>query len=92
MGYRIVYGQEVCGSDAKQKRRPWIYICVLLAVVSVIHLTGIGEHLRQWLLPGDSAVTEAALEGLADRLMQGQNFREAVTVFCKEIIRGSGIQ
>lgn len=42
-----------------------------------------------WLLPGDPAVTEAALTEMIEKLHQGEAFGEAVTVFCKEIIAGA---
>ena len=42
-----------------------------------------------WLLPGDPAVTEAALREMVERLSDGEAFSDAITAFCKEIIAGA---
>ena len=39
-----------------------------------------------YLLPGDPAVTAAALENMAADLKAGQSVRDAITAFCAEII------
>lgn len=44
--------------------------------------------LRDFVLPGDAAVTDHALQGLVENLRRGQPMSDAVEVFCKEIIYG----
>lgn len=44
--------------------------------------------LRDFVLPGDGAITDRALQGLVENLRSGQPMSDAVEVFCKEIIHG----
>ena len=39
-----------------------------------------------WLLPGDPAVTRAALTDLIESLKAGELFPDAVTAFCREVL------
>lgn len=86
MAYRIKY--NLVGPDRKTtqeiKRTGTI-----LAVLGICGLAVFVLHLpwaRDLLLPGDSAVTAAALEGLAENLQQGESLIDAITVFCRSII------
>ena len=89
MAYRIKY--NLVGPD-RQKRGKTIRIGGILAGLAIGSLLGIGLHLlhlpwiEKLLLPGDSAVTAAALEGLAVNLHQGQSLMDAITEFCQNIL------
>jgi hypothetical protein len=41
---------------------------------------------QEVLLPGDPAVTAAALENMTEGLRSGESLLDAVTAFCREII------
>ena len=47
--------------------------------------------LRGILFSGDWSVTVEAAEALVHRLGSGENMQEAITVFCREILEGSGV-
>ena len=86
MAYRIKY--NLVGPDRKttqKSKRTWMIVTAL----GIGGLMTIALHLpwaRNLLLPGDSAVTAAALEGLAENLQQGESLMDAITVFCRNII------
>lgn len=86
MAYRIKY--NLVGPDRKttqKSKRTWAIVTALGIGV----LMAIALHLpwaQDLLLPGDSAVTAAALEGLAENLQQGESLMDAITVFCRSII------
>lgn len=86
MAYRIKY--NLVGPDRKSKqksKRVWVIVTVL----GIGGLMAIALHLpwaRNLLLPGDAAVTAAALEDLAGNLQQGESLMDAITVFCRSII------
>lgn len=86
MAYRIKY--NLVGPDRKstqKNKRAWTIVIIL----GIGGLMAIALHLpwaRNLLLPGDSAVTAAALEGLAENLQQGESLMDAITVFCRSII------
>ena len=86
MAYRIKY--NLVGPDRKstqKNKRAWTIVTIL----GIGGLMAIALHLpwaRNLLLPGDSAVTAAALEGLAENLQQGESLMDAITVFCRSII------
>ena len=90
MGYRIEYGQSAVKIpiiDKKKKRFPFLLIGVGVLLAAML-LPQTRVMLRDFLLPGDSAVTAAAMETFIDDLQAGQSIGEAVTVFCREIIAG----
>ena len=45
--------------------------------------------LQELLLPGDAAVTAAALEDLAAELSNGEEISDALESFCRKVIHGS---
>ena len=44
---------------------------------------------QEFLLPGDPAVTAAALENMVDNIKDGNSIAEAVTAFCREIVENA---
>ncbi len=44
------------------------------------------EALRNFLIPGKAAVTQAALENLTAEVQGGADIREALTAFCQQIV------
>ena len=88
MGYRITYGQDIIKTRLPAKRRKAVlkkWLCfVLVGVALVLALSS--AALRHYLLPGDPAVTERALQELASDLRTGEKVSDAVTAFCREIL------
>lgn len=94
MGYRIEYGQTVIKtpiSDIERRKVSVKNICVAVLVAVLIGgllIPQVRTVARDLILPGDSAVTAAALDGLVADLRSGTNIGDAVSVFCAEIISG----
>ena len=92
MGYRIVYGPMPKTRKLRNYRAPRLRIMaaafLLLFVLVVRQAWPDGaEILREYLLPGERSVTEAAFGEMVTDLQNGQSVGEAVTAFCKEIVK-----
>lgn len=93
MSYRIVYGPD----RQKPKQRidfrrhiPMFVGIMALCLAVLLHFTGAAAGFKQFLLPGDAAVTEAALEAMIAEIQSGESFTDAVTAFCVEIVENAG--
>lgn len=90
MGYQIRYNNV--GKLPKTCRRSWtgwvagFLVLVLLAGAITVKAVGL-RWVEEVLLPGDPAVTAAALEAMAEELHAGKPLGEAITGFCEEIMR-----
>lgn len=89
MGYRIAY--ENIGKRRDKKKRNWPSViavtCVGMLLTGAITIKSVGlKWVQEVLIPGDPAVTAAALEEMVAELRQGTSLTEAVTSFCQEII------
>ncbi len=88
MAYKIIY--PTVGNRNYPVRKPmpaWALPGALLSVIFLVITIYNGS--ANWLLPGDPAVTEAALREMIENLSQGEAFGDAVSAFCKEIIAGA---
>ena len=88
MAYKITYPSV--GKRQFPTRKPLPTWALPVGLISAI-LVGITIYngSANWLLPGDPAVTEAAIKEMIEKLSQGEQFSDAVTAFCKEIIAGA---
>ena len=91
MPYRIDYS---AGCSRKKPLRPGLpkptikaalIVLVPLAGALTVKIVGL-SWVQEVLLPGDPAVTAAALENMTDGLRSGDSLLDAVTAFCREII------
>lgn len=89
MAYRIVYGPEPKPKQKGSKR--WIAMLCAAALLAGLFLTGAGESLKNWLLPGDPEVTAAALDSLVQGIREGEDLGDAVGAFCREIVENAQI-
>lgn len=91
MGYRIQYEPELnkkyhiaVSRWPNRKQVVWSSLCVLLIGMAAI------PTVRQWvlefLIPGDARVTTGAFTQMISDLRAGEDFSDAVTVFCREIL------
>lgn len=91
MAYRIDYG--FAGNQRKPLHRKLytpviktaLVVLVLLAGAVAIKVIGL-TWVQDVLLPGDPAVTAAALQNMTDGLRSGDSLLDAVTAFCREIV------
>lgn len=97
MAYRIVYSvSEDC--VCKKKLRVgniagYSIICLILFAYLTARFWPAGrEVMEEALLPGDVTVTRQALVHMAENLRSGEAIGDAVVVFCREIVDGSGIR
>lgn len=91
MGYQITY-EPIPKLRRVEKRRSRIAaltgICLLTFPGLTYALWPEGwEALRTFLLPGDPAVTAAALEELGRELKSGTELSDALQVFCHSILK-----
>ena len=91
MGYKITYcsfGEEK--KQPKQKQAWKRFTAVGLVMMLVLGALAVKHTELPWvqkyLLPGDPAVTAAALEGMLADLKDGDSLKDAVTAFCREIV------
>ena len=93
MSYKIQYTPETAYRypQNKEEKSKWgkfsVLFCVLVAL-AWLRVNGIPE----FLIPGDPVVTKAAASSLVAQIQSGEPLREAVTVFCKEILLGAGVK
>ena len=93
MSYKIQYTPETAYRypQNKAKKFKWGDIAVLFCILAALtwfRFYGIPE----FLIPGDPVVTKAAASGFVAQIRSGEPLREAVTVFCKEILIGAGVE
>lgn len=98
MGYRVDYGG---GPEGKKERRgifrplvmTFVCLAAFLFLVNAFWPEG-AQILRTYLLPGDAAVTAAALEAFAQELRNGEEIASALENFCQKVmaygLSGSG--
>ena len=91
MAYRVVYGslgEEKRTSRAGKKRKTFLALAMVLGmlVLATLFHAGVLPWVQDVLLPGDSAVTAAALENMVSAILGGTGFAEAIEAFCREII------
>ena len=95
MGYCVEYTQGSSRNypiKTKQlHRKSYILWGVLAMCFALLLVPEIRNCLKQFLLPGDPAVTETAFLSMVDRIGAGESFYDAVTAFCEEIIQGAAI-
>lgn len=89
MAYRIDYQatKKVRGLEKRTAAGPALgAACLLISLLAGAALwpRGVGV-LRELLIPGDPAVTVAALEALAEDLHNGESVQGALTDFCTQV-------
>ena len=94
MGYRIEYGSgsAVTYSDKKlRSRRMQLTACFFLLFCTVASSVWPSQWRRakDYLIPGNPAVTKAAFSGMTEQLRLGENLEDAVVAFCREVVDGA---
>ena len=94
MAYKIQYSPEKNKNYPQNKRNTkhsytqlFVAALIIMAVIWV-RVNGVPDC----LVPGDPVVTRAATATMLNELRAGEPLNNAVTVFCKEILYGAGIQ
>ena len=95
MGYRVDYGpvkQERKGRSSISRVLMLTAVCLLVFLLLVNSFWPRGAQvLRSFLLPGDAAVTAAALEDLSAALRNGEEISSALENFCRKVMDNAHI-
>lgn len=88
MAYEIRYDSVKAPATKGKAPRGWVAaVGIVLLIVGAMYLK---SNWLPWvqdvLLPGDPAVTAAALDEMVEGLKRGQGVMDAVTAFCREIL------
>lgn len=88
--YVIQYGEGgACARNTVNKKKPFGFYRIVIAAVCVLLLIVGRKAVMRALVPGDSAVTVAAVQGMVSDLREGIGFRDAFFAFCREILYGA---
>lgn len=91
MGYQMIYqsGKKMPDKRNSLQRQTGIAVCFLVFSVAVRMFWEPGaEMLREYLVPGELSVTEAAFSAFVNDLQQGSAIGTAVEAFCHRVIHG----
>lgn len=92
MAYRIRYGPPQKGERGGRILDKKIVPFILVALLIVAAALGVSNPtVKEYLIPGNPEVTEAALIDFIDDIKQGAAFGDAMTAFCREIIDNAAI-
>ena len=94
MGYRIDY------SKGPAKRHRFVFTQSRKAAIKLSAITAAlllalglivcnGDAVKDFLLPGDPAVTENALQDMVTDIRAGDDMRDAFAAFCQKILEGA---
>lgn len=96
VSYQIFYGKtrnvRTSNQIGRTYKRLIIWGVALLSAISICWIGWSNSEIRQYLLPGDPQITEAALDQLILDVQNGEPFSEAITTFCKGIIENALVE
>lgn len=93
MGYRIQYEYSAVKKSLNEQTtryKSFLYVIACLCVCCVIAFAAMRYRNMIWnlMLPGDPEITRNALSMLSENIREGMPVKEAIEVFCKEILYG----
>ena len=92
MSYRIEYGPAGKNPGIRKSKRVLFALLIVFVLLAAgVRIADSSGKLWYWLLPGDPAVTEAALLGLVSDIQSGETFPQAVVAFCRTVLNGAEI-
>lgn len=87
MAYRITYENKTIKKDlCNVKYKVNIKRICSILTVTIMLITFFHSKVRRFLLPGDPEVTERALNNMVTNIKNGEQFVDALTDFCEEIL------
>lgn len=81
MGYEIYYGQKKDNTSNINKSRKKVKIALLLATAFASYLLYKQGTWKEFLIPGEAAITQAAFNTLSENLRDGLPVKEALSEF-----------
>ena len=95
MAYQISYGGTAVKKNFEERSviskylgRMILTACICLSAVIALN----SESVQKFLIPGEDAVTKEAFHVFVEELRNGEDFRNAATAFCREIIDATDIE
>ena len=92
MAYQIQYTNNSANKVNERYSQSYIKyifgIFLLIFVAAMLHL----QPVQDFLIPGDPEITRAAFETFTQELGEGERFRDAAAVFCRQIIESDIIE
>lgn len=91
MGYRIVYGpteerfHKAAGGSVRLRTMVAVILVLFSLTVRFTWQEGT-DILREYLLPGEQTLTQAAFSELVVDLREGEHLKDALTAFCQRIL------
>ena len=93
MGYTITYPSSKKTQQLhKRHRRMCVCACACLftfVFLICLYQPELRDRLQSFLLPGDPAVTVAAMEEFSGSLKSGASLWDGLTLFCLRILEGA---
>lgn len=92
MSYQIIYDSKDMhiANKRKKRRHTGLMVCILsILMLGILRISGWGETLWQYMIPGDPEITAEAFQNLSDSLQNGHSLSDAVFVFCNTVIQGA---
>ena len=87
MSYTIQYGPEFTKRyPTKRMKKHSSTVIVVGIVLLMVAYIAVRTNIINILIPGDEAVTAAALSGLVESVESGNSVKIAMLNFCREII------
>ena len=92
MAYQIRYEDSEMIRETKSVRKrviKWVVcFCAVLFISLVLRL----RQVQDFLIPGDPAVTRVAFSSFTQELREGESFRDAAAVFCRQVIESDVLE
>ena len=90
LGYKIIYDHQSRRGFYKRKYDPnrqkiAIYLAALMILTGSL-IRPVRDKIKQYILPGDWAVTESAFDTMIHNIKNGETLYDATAAFCQEII------
>lgn len=94
MAYQIAYNPEdkkkyPIADHRKQNKKWMVWSCCTLLLIGMLAIPEIWGRVKHILLPGDAEQTAAAITSLVENVREGTPVGDAVTVFCREILKNA---
>lgn len=93
MGYRIEYGENGTAAyfvkkEGGHRGMLTIGFFLLFCVLTSTLWPSRWQLAKDYLIPGDPAVTKAAFSEMTQQLKDGESLEDAVVTFCREVMDG----
>ena len=96
MGYQIQYGQTIVKTFVSERKkfrisRKGTGVLIIVLVILLVIALGSREAVQDFLIPGNSQVTRAAVSKMVSDLKEGEPLSACFEAFCREIVDAANI-